>query len=558
MLCLSTAAFTSRPAFRAASRLNDLTIKTLFSTSAQFRSDEKPRTRCAFYSSWVAAIFAAVALATVTKAQSLAEGAADDTTLRETGRRNGEPERKLLTDVERACSATADHFDPQRFDREMAAAFRGHGLDLDQLDPQEAGARLARLPLTPALAAAIDDWCRARRTDLDLPTWRRLADVARAADPDPWRNALRDQFERPPAEAVPALRARAAEVLAMEKQPLSSLLHLVRMLWEAGDHATATPVLHVAERRFPDDFWVCFEQGNLNTVGAPNPDPAEAVRYFAKAVALRPRSFAAHDSLGNALLDQKKVDEAIAEYQLAIKLKPDDADAHNALREALLLRGGNVEAIAALREANRIKPDAAAAASNLIVTAPDQGKANKPVGVHRQAIRIDPHAIDHFNRGRVWLSRNEYEKAIAEFDEAIRIGPSFAETYVDRGFAFSSKGNYDKAIADYDKAIQLDPQNVGAYNFRGWIRATCPDAVNRDGNRALESAIWACALSEWRDPYTLGTLAAAYAETSDFGAAVKSQTKAIRLLADEKQKNDFRDRLELYQAKKAYHQAKPR
>ncbi len=505
----------------------------------------------------VTTTFVAAALTIVASRQGQGADGAKAGRRPEAACRDGEAERSLLADLERVRSATPDHFNPERFDREMSAAFRAHGLDLDLAEPKEAAARLAGRPSTPAIVAAIDDWCRARRVDLDVPTWRRLSEVARAADRDPWRNSLRDQYERSPADAIPALRARAAEVVAMEKQPLGSLLLLVRMLWDAGEPATATPVLYLAERRFPDEFWVCFEQGNLNTVGAPNPDPTEAVHYLGRAVALRPRSFAAHCSLANALLAQKKLDEAIAEYRLAIKLNPEDADSHHALGEALLERGNEVEATAAFREAMRLKPDVAAL-PNVAVAAPEIGKAIQAVAARHEAVRLDPRAIDHFDRGHAWLFKNEYDKAIAELDQAIHIQPGFAEPYVDRGFAHSSKREYHQALADYEKAIGLDPQNLAAFNFRAWLRATCPDAKIRDGNKALESAIWACALSEWKDAFALGTLAAAYAETSDFRAAVKSQNKAIGFLTDLKQKEDFCMRLKLYQEKTAYHQPTPR
>ena len=77
-------------------------------------------------------------------------------------------ERKLLADLETAIAARADHLDYSRVDRELAAAFRSYGLDLDVVDPKTAGARLAGKPETPEIAAAIDEWCRVRRTRLKV------------------------------------------------------------------------------------------------------------------------------------------------------------------------------------------------------------------------------------------------------------------------------------------------------------------------------------------------------------------------------------------------------
>ena len=56
------------------------------------------------------------------------------------GSRDGEAERKLLAELQRAIDAHADHFEFSRLDRELAAAFRDYGLDLDVVDAKTAGA----------------------------------------------------------------------------------------------------------------------------------------------------------------------------------------------------------------------------------------------------------------------------------------------------------------------------------------------------------------------------------------------------------------------------------
>ena len=124
---------------------------------------------------------------------------------------------------------------------------------------------------------------------LNVSSWLRLVETARAADPDPWRNAVRDQYGRSAAETLPELRARAAEAQALEKQPVNSLLVLSTMLHDAGERRSAAAVIRVATKRFPRDFWVCMLQGALDLEGAPEVDPAGAIRAYTAAVALRPR-----------------------------------------------------------------------------------------------------------------------------------------------------------------------------------------------------------------------------------------------------------------------------
>ncbi|MBD2559839.1 MULTISPECIES: tetratricopeptide repeat protein [Nostoc] len=60
-----------------------------------------------------------------------------------------------------------------------------------------------------------------------------------------------------------------------------------------------------------------------------------------------PNSATAYYNLGNALSDQKKLDEAIAQYRKAIELDPKYANAYNGLGNALRDQKKLDEAIAA-------------------------------------------------------------------------------------------------------------------------------------------------------------------------------------------------------------------
>jgi tetratricopeptide (TPR) repeat protein len=152
------------------------------------------------------------------------------------------------------------------------------------------------------------------------------------------------------------------------------------------------------------------------------------------------------------------------------------------------------------------------------------------------------------------LGRKKYDWAIADFTEAIRLRPDFATAYTARGYTSAAKKDYSKAISDVSEAVRLNPLSASAQGLRAWIWSTCPDASIRDGKRAIEAAKMACELTHWKwSPY-IETLAAAYAETGDFPAAVKWQSKAIEFLNDETEKQKRRVRLELYKSKKPYHE----
>jgi tetratricopeptide (TPR) repeat protein len=56
-----------------------------------------------------------------------------------------------------------------------------------------------------------------------------------------------------------------------------------------------------------------------------------------------------------------------------------------------------------------------------------------------------------------WNNKEEYDKAIADYTEAIRIDPKYAHAYYGRAAAWNAKGDKDKEMADYNEAIRLDP-----------------------------------------------------------------------------------------------------
>ncbi len=72
-------------------------------------------------------------------------------------------------------------------------------------------------------------------------------------------------------------------------------------------------------------------------------------------------------------------------------------------------------------------------------------------------------AIEYNNRGATFANLNEHQRAIQDFDEAIRLDPTYATAYSNRGNSYTKMGNPQRAIADYDEAIRLDPTYAPAY-----------------------------------------------------------------------------------------------
>jgi tetratricopeptide (TPR) repeat protein len=91
------------------------------------------------------------------------------------------------------------------------------------------------------------------------------------------------------------------------------------------------------------------------------------------------------------------------------------------------------------------------------------------------------------NRGNVLIERQEYDRAIADLNQAIVIDPGYACSYNNRGRAFGFKGDYDRALTDYNQAIRLDPKFALAYNNRAdvWLHKGELDQAIEDLSTAI-------------------------------------------------------------------------
>ena len=87
---------------------------------------------------------------------------------------------------------------------------------------------------------------------------------------------------------------------------------------------------------------------------------------------------------------------------------------------------------------------------------------------YNEAIRINPnYAEAYYNRGIEKYALGDKQGAMSDYNEAIRINPNFAPAYSNRGLAKYELGDKKGAIADYNEAIRIDPNFAEAYYNRG-------------------------------------------------------------------------------------------
>jgi tetratricopeptide (TPR) repeat protein len=217
-----------------------------------------------------------------------------------------------------------------------------------------------------------------------------------------------------------------------------------------------------------------------------------------------------------AELAAKGEDEAaIAEWKKALEINPDDPFANNNLGLHLLARGQLDDALPRFAKAAGLKPDYADAQNNL---------------------------------GIVLLQKGRVDEAILHLENAEELDRRKTQTYYNLGAAFYMQGRIPEALAQWRAGLRVDPDDLPLLSQAAWVLATNPNASVRNGDEAVELAARAVKLSGAKDPATLDTLAAAYAEAGRFREAVQTARQALAL-ATERLAGDLKARIALYESK---------
>jgi lipoprotein NlpI len=123
-----------------------------------------------------------------------------------------------------------------------------------------------------------------------------------------------------------------------------------------------------------------------------------------------------------------------------------------------------------------------------------KGDYDRALVEYNAALRLNPNDADVYNnRGVSFEEKGDLDRAIADYSEALRLNSKYAFAYNNRGVAWKNKGEYDLAIADYSEAIRLNPKYVNplanrafAYEKKGKLYEALADfrsALDIDSSR---------------------------------------------------------------------------
>ena len=243
----------------------------------------------------------------------------------------------------------------------------------------------------------------------------RLLEVARLADPDPWRDQVRDEKGWGNVQGLRDLAVRARP-----EQNTPQIVSLLAFRLRFAARLEAAALLRAALLHHPKNFWLHFSLGNVTR------DLGERAGCYRAALALQPNNSAAFNNLGNVLHQQKDLEGAVACYQKARDLRPG----------TLLLAHYNLGSGLA-------RPEGSGGCGCLL---------------RRKALTLDPQfASAHINLGRVRYAQKNLEGAVACYRRALALEPRDALAHNNLGLVLYDQKQFSEAVASYRKGHEIQP-----------------------------------------------------------------------------------------------------
>jgi tetratricopeptide (TPR) repeat protein len=140
-----------------------------------------------------------------------------------------------------------------------------------------------------------------------------------------------------------------------------------------------------------------------------------------------------------------------------------------------------------------------------------------------ESIRINPSDVAFSDRGLIHHRRKEYDLALADYAEAIRLNPNNATAIYSRGNTYGVLKNFDRAIADYNQAIRLKPDYANAIFHRG-----AAYSLKGDYDRAIAD-FNAYIVLQPRDPDVFHDRGDVYFYERKYQDAIADYTESLRL-----------------------------
>jgi tetratricopeptide (TPR) repeat protein len=224
------------------------------------------------------------------------------------------------------------------------------------------------------------------------------------------------------------------------------------------------------------------------------------------------------------LLRKRQVARALEDCEMVLRLDPESAKGRLVREKAQLAKQDYQGAMATLEQVFRVDP------TNPLAPAvgpapkadghepPSSGEIEASADGDPEAARREPQtAAEFLASGESWYEREQYDKAINDYNGALKIDSRYAPAYASRARAWVKKHYRERELADYDMAISLEPENATyrvaraeSWSARGRNAPAMADYAEAIRLDPANPSIWVSRGNEWRKDHKLDLAVADY------------------------------------------------
>ena len=244
-------------------------------------------------------------------------------------------------------------------------------------------------------------------------------------------------------------------------------------------------------------------------------------------IATTPSCWMAHNNLGILRKRAGNFPAAARHFREALRYSPHEARLHHNLA-SVLARSSPSEALAHCRQALTLEPTLAKSFLLLGHLAADRKDWQAAASAFEQVVRLQPDGpVGHHELGVAQQRLGESALAQRSLEQALVLAPENLQIRSSLVSVLRDRSEIQAAIAVLQQGLLLHPGHPGMLGQLAWLWATTSTSSASERAQALQLAQVLCTQTDWSDPLTLDTLAAAQAANGDFLSARRTVRQAI-------------------------------
>lgn len=247
--------------------------------------------------------------------------------------------------------------------------------------------------------------------------------------------------------------ARAQSLLATDPRDRESMYAIAVCQAAEDDQIDARRTLETLTAQWPDAYNAWHLLGDIDykmSLFGP------ATAAYETTVRLDPNWAHAHFDTGWAYKEARRYSDATREFKTEILLDPTDADGYQGLARTALAQNNYVLAELSARMMQRLHPWDVAAYEMLVEALDGNGKCQETIRYAAMGLNLQPGDLDIMGPlSDTYLQLHEWDKAIAECNDMLKINPNYALAVENIAEADIGMGRKTDAQANWRKVLTM-------------------------------------------------------------------------------------------------------